>query len=159
MTTPNKPYVITAEDFDSDAQTARSAAYRVVRDAVRNGAKEALPADDKGSLTDEAKGLHNAAALSARTACNTLYKAATDKKKRAEWTQEETVKAHRWLCQQGVKVYRDGLKANGYEAPDSVVADAAKEFEEKMVECANKRKVQAAVADVNADALSSIFGS
>lgn len=155
----DKPkFVYSPEDFDSDAATARSAAYREVRDAsVKDG--KGLPTDKDGALTEEAKAMHNAAALAARTAVNALVKTATERKPRAEWTPEESVKAHRWLCQEGVKVYRSALKGQGFEAPDSVLPVAAKAFEAKMVEGRAKREVAATVADASTDALASIFGS
>lgn len=154
----NLTFKYTAEDFDSDAATARSAAYREVRDAVKDGGGNTLPTDSDGSLTDEAKAMHNAAALAARTAVNALLKAATTRKAREAWTPEESVKAHRWLSQEGVKVYRSALAAQGFTAPDAVTAAAGKAFEAKMVEGRAKREVASKVATGNADALDSIFG-
>lgn len=154
----NVTFKYTAEDFDSDAATARSAAYREVRDAVKDGGGNSLPTDKDGSLTDEAKAMHNAAALAARTAVNALLKAATTRKARESWTPEESVKAHRWLSQEGVKVYRSALAAQGFSAPDTVTAAASKAFEAKMVEGRAKREVASKVATGNADALDSIFG-
>lgn len=162
MTTDAKKpaFKYSAEDFDSDAATARSAAYREVREAVKDGeGKNGLPTDKDGSLTDEAKAMHNAAALAARTAVNALIKAAEGRKARESWSDEETVKAHRWLCQEGVKVYRSALAAQGFTAPDTITATAAKAFEAKMVEGRAKREVAAKVSGTNADALDSIFGS
>lgn len=143
-----KAFVYDAETRDSDAMNARSLAYRTVRDASD------MPEDETG------KAKHNACALAARNAANAAIKVLTESKPRAEWTDEQTSKAHRFACEVGVKAYRTALAAQGYATPDAIVEAAIKAHEVRMIERKAQHETEFAVAQATGvnDAAKAIFG-
>lgn len=136
MTAENKAFVYTADMLDSDAANARSAAFRVIRDAA------GLPEDDDGSLSETARKMHNACGTGARNAVNTVFKAMCGKKKREEWTPAQAEAIHGIMATEGIKAYRLGLTSAGYKTDDAVEAKALEAFKVRLVE----RRAQAEVA-------------
>jgi hypothetical protein len=132
---PGSAFVYGPDLLDSDAANARSAAYRVIRDAA------GLPTDDD-KLTEEARGLHNAAGTSARNAANLVFNTMKDKRKREEWTPEQSEKVHTIMATEGIKAYRLALKGAGYVVKDDAIeAEALTAFKRRLVE----RRAQAEV--------------
>lgn len=154
MTAPKTPFVYTPDMLDSDAANARSAGYRVIRDAA------GLPVDAEGSLTDTAKALHNAAGTGARNAANVVFKAMTGKKPRKDWTPEQSEKVHTLMAVEGIKAYRLGMTSAGYKTPDSIEADALNAFKKRLVERRAMAEVTHATASASGvdEAAKSIFG-
>ena len=154
MATESKPkFVYTIEMRDSDAMNARSAAYRVVRDAAK------LPSGDDAQ-DEKAKTVHNACAMAARGAANVAFKALTEQKPRDQWTDEQAAKALAFVADVGTKAYRAAIAAQGYPTPDEIVAKAAKMHEARMIERRAQAETEFAVAQATGidAAAKSIFG-
>lgn len=132
----NEGFTYTAEQRDKDATNARSAAFRSIREAA------GLPVDDKNSLTPEAKKIHAECGAAARAVVATVEKGLKQRKKREEWTDEQTTKAHRLMAEKGVEAYRTAIEALGYEISDDEHKAAMVAYEGRLVE----RRAQAEAA-------------